>query len=772
MYIKNLKIDSFGVLQNREFTFCSGLNIIEGDNESGKSALAMFIKFILYGLSGKASGGELSERRRYVNWDTGCAAGAMTVTDGETEYRIERSLSVSRADDGARTRESARETVRMLDTASYTQVHRGEVPGEVLFGVPETIFMNTVFVRQLDGTRPSGTSLLASIENLLFTADENVGTKKAMERLDGARKQILYKNGSGGELFDARNERSRAAAELRAAQAANGGLLGAQRELEASEKECGELRAEIEKKEKICADGEISVTKRRFDTVAAAQRKLDSLRAEQKQRAAEGIDRAYLSQLDECARRIAENTAAIAQLEEALHTLEGRLRTADSKAEKIAAETEAVLSRAESLRTRMRAMGAAAAAMLFFAILACAGGWLLSYFHVSLYPVPLVFAGVLAALGVLCLILRGRAAAATADLLREWDAADTDALEEAVASAMGGTAELSGLQEEKCRLDAACAEARAKRRAEIERGFALAARACPHEMPEDEKRAQAEIAAVLREAKKAGEQKCAALESLEREANTLQGRLSLLCEQLSGISEEQIRREFAENIKTVEGRIASGMDAAKLETARRELDTLKRELQAKEEHRHELELRLTAERAVSVSPAALAGRITELDEKIDALTMRHEAYCLAIETLEKASEAMRAGVLPRVIDEACASANRISGGSFDAIGVGHDLSMTFTRGTQTREVEYLSEGTKDIAYISLRRALTGALFSGARPPLIYDESFARVDEARLERILSMLSASGGDGGQSIVLTCRRLEGEIAAKNGGVSLIRL
>ena len=185
-----------------------------------------------------------------------------------------------------------------------------------------------------------------------------------------------------------------------------------------------------------------------------------------------------------------------------------------------------------------------------------------------------------------------------------------------------------------------------------------------------------------------------------------------------------------------------------------------------------METRVVASRAGSASPGELAGRLAELDEQIETLTMRHEAYCLAMETLQRASDTMRAGVLPKVVAQACASANRISGGAFEAIGVDHGLAMTFTRNGMTREVEYLSEGTKDIAYISLRRALSGALFGDTQPPLIYDESFARVDETRLARVLRMLNASGGDGAQSIMLTCRRLEAELAENNGGANVIRL
>jgi uncharacterized protein YhaN len=161
-----------------------------------------------------------------------------------------------------------------------------------------------------------------------------------------------------------------------------------------------------------------------------------------------------------------------------------------------------------------------------------------------------------------------------------------------------------------------------------------------------------------------------------------------------------------------------------------------------------------------------------LDQQIEKLTEEHEAYCLAIETMTRASERVRAGLLPRIVQDACAFVNRLSDGKFEAIGIDHGLQMSFTRGGQTRGVEYLSEGTKDLAYVSLRRALSRALFGGCCPPLIFDESFARIDEGRLSRILAMLSDVQGDDGQSIVLSCRRLEAELVNENAGAKVIRL
>ena len=774
MYIKKLKIDAFGVLRNREIELSPTLNIIEGENESGKSALAMFIKFIFYGLSGKAAGGELSERRRYVNWDTGTAGGYMILEENGRLIRIERNLSVSGVDDGAKTKETVRESVRIYDMDADTLIHRGEIPGEALLGVPENIFMNTVFVRQIDGTRPAGSSILSSIENLLFSADESVGTDKALASLEESRRQLLHKNGGGGALYEAKARRSALAAELQTALSQGNALLGAEEELSQADEECAQLDEQIKKQEKICAYGEISLLKRRFDTLHSAGKKLTAMQEEIAAKKQSGVDRAYLAQLEECEKHISDYTMILDKLDAEETTAGEELRAASEKSDKIEAETERVLTQAEGLLSRIRSMTAAALTLFFFAILAGIGGWLLSMLHVSIFAVPIAAAAVLAALGVLCLILRSRAGTELADLLREWGAVSTGDLAKAIAESMGGSAGTSALQMKKSQLEAAASDARAKRRDEVHRAFVLAERVVETpdtQSDEDDERQEAALAS-LSAAREEASRICAETDAMQREADTLAGRLSLLKEQLSGKDEAAIRRAFAENIKSVEGRIASGLDTARLEAARRELQDMQENRRRSVERHHQLDTHVAASRATQMSPAALAEEISRLDARIEEMTEEHEACCLAIETLERASASMRAGILPQIVQQACASANRISDGRFEAIGIDHSLSMSFTRGGQTRGIEYLSEGTKDLAYISLRRALSQALFGKACPPLIYDESFARVDENRLARILDMLNTPDDGNSQSIVLSCRRLEAELASENGGAAVIRL
>ena len=48
MKIQEIYVQSFGTLKERFFRFDEGVNILEGPNESGKSTLAAFIKYVFY----------------------------------------------------------------------------------------------------------------------------------------------------------------------------------------------------------------------------------------------------------------------------------------------------------------------------------------------------------------------------------------------------------------------------------------------------------------------------------------------------------------------------------------------------------------------------------------------------------------------------------------------------------------------------------------------------------------------------------------------------
>ena len=49
MIIEKINIKSFGLLTDTTLEFSDSINVIEGHNETGKSTIAAFIRYMLYG---------------------------------------------------------------------------------------------------------------------------------------------------------------------------------------------------------------------------------------------------------------------------------------------------------------------------------------------------------------------------------------------------------------------------------------------------------------------------------------------------------------------------------------------------------------------------------------------------------------------------------------------------------------------------------------------------------------------------------------------------
>ena len=68
MKIKNIKINQFGKLKNKEINLEKNINIIYGKNEAGKSTLLKFIAGMFYGISKNKNGKEISDFEQFEPW--------------------------------------------------------------------------------------------------------------------------------------------------------------------------------------------------------------------------------------------------------------------------------------------------------------------------------------------------------------------------------------------------------------------------------------------------------------------------------------------------------------------------------------------------------------------------------------------------------------------------------------------------------------------------------------------------------------------------------
>jgi len=143
------------------------------------------------------------------------------------------------------------------------------------------------------------------------------------------------------------------------------------------------------------------------------------------------------------------------------------------------------------------------------------------------------------------------------------------------------------------------------------------------------------------------------------------------------------------------------------------------------------------------------GRIAQLEQSYAALT-------LAQETLTEASAQLQRRFAPRIASRAQELMAAFTGGRYDRLTLGEDLSLRAGTGGEatTREAMWRSDGTVDQLYLALRLAVAEVLTPEA--PLILDDALVRFDDARTKAALEVLR-SVGENRQIILFTCHERE---------------
>ena len=199
MIIEKIDIRSFGLLKDMTLEFAPTVNIIEGQNEAGKSTIAAFIKYMLFGFDTVESDEVLSERKKRINWETGIAEGSMVVRVNGKKYLITRSTVPTVRQDG---RAAYREESSIIDMENGTPAF-GKMPaGEVFFGVSRDLFENTAFLGQIGDSAINEGSVKESIENILFSGSEKINNQRAMNKISEKMEGLVHRGGVGGVIHD------------------------------------------------------------------------------------------------------------------------------------------------------------------------------------------------------------------------------------------------------------------------------------------------------------------------------------------------------------------------------------------------------------------------------------------------------------------------------------------------------------------------------------------------------------------------------------------
>jgi DNA repair exonuclease SbcCD ATPase subunit len=176
-----------------------------------------------------------------------------------------------------------------------------------------------------------------------------------------------------------------------------------------------------------------------------------------------------------------------------------------------------------------------------------------------------------------------------------------------------------------------------------------------------------------------------------------------------------------------------------------------------------VESEITALKANSGDPAEYYSKVKTLETRIEELRQKHKAYFIAYKAIEGASDNLRAGISPRLGEFSTELMGVMTDKKYGDFDVTDGLKVSYkTEDGESRTVDFLSGGTRDLAYIAVRMALIDMLYP-EKPPICLDESFAHQDNIRAKSMMKSLSHLADDGYQSFIFTCRARESALASE---------
>lgn len=689
--VEKIEIVSFGMLKNAVIEAGDGINILEAPNESGKTTLASFIKFIFYGFAGaRVQTVAGNEKKMYMPWDGEMSSGALNIICDGKKYRIERSVFASN-----------KETVTITDRANGKAVFPGEDPGQKFFGVSEEIFSKTLFFRQLTHPSDKDEQLAEQLRNIAVSADEQISTKNALDRLKASRNELRVRT-DGGLLPKFENERARLERAISDSEECAGTIESLIKEEEEKKALITEAQSKLallenERKgiEKYDAYIRLKMIKELAEEEKAAR--------ESYEKSSEGFTDGGRGTLSKLFGTNTEYTAEKKNLEMIEKSLgdEKELLKATESALPFGAEEG---YQAEHTIAQAKKLSAASAISALLLIAASVILWFATGSAASFLP-----AGLAVILLAVCAVFLARPAA-TAKSLGVGSAKELERL----LALLPENAE----KQEECRARISGLEAKRNDRTEKLQELKTALDAGIGEFigVSGDADYDEQLNEILARSTENGELKAhwsAKKADLDRT--------------LEGVDTEKLAEEARNAVKPVRDRTAVDNEI-KFYSSRRDINS--ETLSKIRGQRASLEGRYG-------DPAVLVGKKNSFDTLIADGDRRYRALDTAMKLIDESSDYMKQMVAPRISERADEYFRIATDGKYSELGIDTKMSMYYG-GDFRKSCDYLSAGTRDSAYLCLRLALADMLFGGSRVPVVLDDAFAHIDESRLRAMMRAL----------------------------------
>lgn len=780
MKIKSVNIAAFGGLKNKVIDFKDGFNVIYGDNENGKTTVMSFIKMMFYG-SGRGSAQiAKNPRKKYTPWDGSAMAGSVDFELNGKNYRLEREFRSSDSTD----------KVALCDLDLGT---RETVPPDIgakLLGVGAAAFERSVFIGQAGFPEKDAAAegeINSKLSNIVTTGDESVSFNTVSERLQKAKTALMSKSGRAGEYdknikrIEELNKKAEASEKLRADYA---DFTERAREYKADiardARKAAELKAKIDSEQDIR-------NAEKLREMLKTKEELDKLNEDLRLEGGGFADDAFVKMLglslnmtEAAEKSLNDKTAEADRLRESLESAanpDGE--TAKERADEVLKEKNELESKSEFLKAEISKKedeigsltareseilksrkGVKIPLIAVGAVLFVVSAVLFAVLNTAAFAAASAAAGViLIALGF---ILRpadkekiekfysdlNRLKAENEDLKREREelfqkitllSARLEAINTAV------SAGVSVLEKQRTLLSECEEQAKAlkidfdTKRDSLFKLFGRYKKTTSVEQIKSELDPLSINAAKQKEIKQ---------------------RLNYLVRDVGNISYDEAKKRL-ENLPEEQ------CGETDFEVLKREYDGITALISQKKEKLAAAESSAISRLEAAENPDDLKREIDELKQKTANQAKFVKAADVALEVLKDSFAELRRGYGSALEQKAGEIFKGLTGGKYAGMQISRsfDISVEKSGVFGGKETAYLSAGTYDQAYLSLRLALSSLMFENSESlPVLLDDALSQYDDNRAETALKYFKECS-ENGQIIMFTCHRSLYSEAEKSG-------
>jgi len=786
MKINKIYISAFGKLKDYTLELDDGLNVIYGENEQGKSTIMAFIKMMFYGSGRGSSQVSKNPRIKYNPWSNDKCAGRIFFEHSGINYCLEREFLKSDSSD----------KIRLTNTdTGETKVVSSDI-GSEFFGLSSAAFDRTVFIGQT-GTiikdEEANGEINSKLSNMVLTGDEDISFQAVYTKLNNAKLKLMSKSGKAGIYDKKKALLEETKGKLLISEEKENRKITLNSRIEEIQKEITALSEEyIEVKKAVDNENDIRNCQK-LEEFLKLKEELDLININSRLSNGTLADESYLKKIEFCLskaetakQRLEDYNTETEKLVKSIEMSESKDTEAIRKQqldlenslklnkqrilefeEETAKQEELLKNKTTEKLEKTNKQMPFSPLMLISGLLLFAIGFAL-FFIINNFIVGRLAAligGTIAFIGVIVFVLSF--IFKTVDKSIEKLDSEILSLQSKIAEIKSNSADLSRTALEITeKLNTLLASINADKAVITQRKSDLLVRQKRYEeekikYTETEKELY-KITNLYRSADsiEAVKELLPELYSVAEKQKNLKLQLKYLCNDLGSISYEEAKEKL-NAIKTNQ----TNTDI-NFEEKRRELEKINEKMISLKEEYSSLKTELKTAFKEFTEPTLIKKEIESLEETLAEQKYFCDIIDIASEVLESSFIEIRRSYGSALEQKALEIFSKLTKDRYANVNISKSLNITVEQSDSfgTREIDYLSSGTIDQAYLSLRLALSELMECKEKLPIMLDDVLSQYDDKRTEIAINFLKEYSSNS-QSVLFTCHNSICSISEKIG-------